>query len=193
MLKTGICLRDTYYNKSPFQSLQQTLYNKYLDFENGDLFLWYILEIPFSEPPANPVQKKTRFWKRGFGYVIHTIYPLFRTSSKPYTQLNLILKTGICLCDSYYNKSPFQNIQQTIYKNSLILKTGICLCDSCYNKSPFQNLQQTIYIKMSLFWKRGFVCVIHAINPLFRTSSKSYTKNNLLLKTGNKSPFQNLQ
>ena len=76
----------------------------------------------------------------------------------------LIWKTGICLYDSYY-KSLFQNLQQTLYRNSLdfenrdsfvtriidslfgtsstlytkvvlILKTVICLCDAYY-KSLF--------------------------------------------------------
>ena len=65
--------------------------------------------MPFSEPPVNHIRKITWFWKRGFVCVIHIINPLFRTSSKPYTKNNMILKTRICLCDTYYNKFPFQS------------------------------------------------------------------------------------
>ena len=117
ILKTGICLCDSYF-KSPGQNLQQTLYKNYLDFENGDLFVWFILWIPFSESPTTPIHELSWFWKRGFVCVIHTLNPLFRTSSKPYTQIILILRTGICLCDSCF-KSPFQSLQQTLYKKYL--------------------------------------------------------------------------
>ena len=99
----------------------------------------------------------------------HTLNPLFRTSSKPYTKIILILKMGVCLCDLNYT-SHIENLQQTLNKNSFDFENGV------------------------------FVCVIHIINPLLRTSSKPYTQIHLILKTGiclcdsdYKYPFQNLQ
>ena len=51
--------------------------------------------------------------------MIQTISPCFKTSSKPYTKIHLILKAGICLCDSYC-KYPFHNLQQTLRTSSIL-------------------------------------------------------------------------
>ena len=48
--------------------------------------------------------------------MLHTINSLFRTFSKPYTTIHLILKTVICLCDTIQQDPDYD---------------PDCECDSC--------------------------------------------------------------
>ena len=98
------------------QNLHQTLYKIWADFQKRDFCVsLFIAEtnIPFPEPPPNPIQNLSWFSKTGF------LLKLFHSR----------------------NKSRFQNLHQTLYKIWVDFQKRNC-CLSCF-PVVFELLQAT--------------------------------------------------